>query len=239
MNRIRTETELLSDSNGRPLSGGSAHQEFALSRKSGRDTETILVYRDMLRTGSIAGLGVVGEKAIAALPLVVDSGSNTFHMATNGYTAHGVGLSWTHEVGAALTKNVALEMGSALEAGQAPLTEFGVASGLTHGTEPSIRVDVRGQIDRTGTRYQVQYRWQPQATLDSVDAFNNALDQAYLSCSLRQKLWSGRRLQGVDAVMEATNLLEEGYQPMVGPDGQTLMLAQVPRTMQAGLSFSF
>ena len=72
-----------------------------------------------------------------------------------------------------------------------------------------------------------------------MDRFDDPSDQAYLSCSLRQKLWTGHRLQGIDAVLEATNLLEEGYQPMVAADGQTLILAQAPRALQAGLSFSF
>ena len=75
--------------------------------------------------------------------------------------------------------------------------------------------------------------------MDTVDAYNVKIDSAYLSCRLKQKLWSGHRLQGLDAVLEATNLLEEGYQPMLGSDGRTLILAQVPRTLQAGLAFSF
>ena len=148
-------------------------------------------------------------------------------------------MSWTHEVGAAFVTDVALELGSALERTSTPLIGVNLDTGLTHTIEPALRAQAKGHIARTGTNYKVQYRWQPGATLDSVDSFNNALDQAYLSCSLKQKLWAGHRLQGIDAVLEATNLLEEGYQPMVEPDGQTLILAQVPRNLQAGLSFSF
>ena len=32
---------------------------------------------------------------------------------------------------------------------------------------------------------------------------------------------------------------KQGYQPVLAPDGQTLILAQVPRAIQGGLSFNF
>jgi hypothetical protein len=39
--------------------------------------------------------------------------------------------------------------------------------------------------------------------------------------------------------VEATNLLEQGYQPVLAPDGHTLFLAQVPQAIQGGLAFNF
>lgn len=239
LSHLRPQAELLSDADGRPVNSRNAHQELALARRSGKDTETIAIYQDMIRTGSVAGLGVVSAKNAATIPQVSDLGSNTFRLSLSGYTARGASMSWTHEVGPALMTTVAVELGSALQRSPAPLVQANLDSELKHMAKPALRAEARGRVERTGTNYRVQYRWQPETTLDSVDPFNNALDQAYLSCSLRQKLWIGRRLQGVDAVLEATNLLEDGYQPMVGPDGQTLILAQVPRTIQAGLSFSF
>ena len=38
---------------------------------------------------------------------------------------------------------------------------------------------------------------------------------------------------------ELRNLLAQGYRPFVSDDGQMLFLAQAPRTMQAGLAFTF
>jgi hypothetical protein len=101
-------------------------------------------------------------------------------------------------------------------------------------------LSLRGKIIHTGTSLRVKYRWQPVRTLTQVNAYNATPEEAYLSFYLRQRLWCGRILpQGLDAVVEATNLLEQGYQPVLAPDGQTLMLAQVPRAIQAGLSFNF
>jgi len=73
-----------------------------------------------------------------------------------------------------------------------------------------------------------------------VNAYNAMPGEAYVTFYVRQRLWSGHMLpQGLDAVVEATNLLEQGYQPVLAPDGQTLILAQVPRAIQGGLSFNF
>ena len=135
--------------------------------------------------------------------------------------------------------SVTAEVGSALQTRGVPLSLANLDDQLEVRMEPAFDAAVDGRVLHTGTTYRVQYRWQPAATVDTVDAYNVKVDSAYLSCRLKQKLWSGHRLQGLDAVLEATNLLEEGYQPMLGSDGRTLILAQVPRTLQAGLTFSF
>jgi hypothetical protein len=73
-----------------------------------------------------------------------------------------------------------------------------------------------------------------------VNAYNTTAEEAYMSFYLRQRLHCGRFLpQGLDAVVEATNLLEQGYQPVLAPDGHTLFLAQIPRAVQGGLAFNF
>jgi hypothetical protein len=93
---------------------------------------------------------------------------------------------------------------------------------------------------RSGTTMRAEYRWQPQESLTQVNAYNVDPNEAYLSLCLRQRLGRGRFLpNGMDAVVEATNLLEQGYQPVLAPDGHTLFLAQVPRSIQAGLAFNF
>jgi hypothetical protein len=44
---------------------------------------------------------------------------------------------------------------------------------------------------------------------------------------------------GLEATIDVTNLLAEGYQPFLSADGRTLYLAQSPRMVRAGLSFTF
>jgi hypothetical protein len=57
---------------------------------------------------------------------------------------------------------------------------------------------------------------------------------------VRQALrWGDRLPAGLEATVDVTNLLAEGYQPFLSADGRTLFLAQTPRTIQGGLSFTF
>jgi hypothetical protein len=57
---------------------------------------------------------------------------------------------------------------------------------------------------------------------------------------VRQSLRLGNLLPpGLDATIDVTNLLAQGYRPFLSDDGQMLFLAQAPRTIQAGLAFTF
>ena len=239
LDHLQAGPELLSDAAGRPLSSNGAHQEIAASHRDGEDVESLAIYQDNLQLAPLEGLGATGALPFAGLPVLADTATGNFRIAEKGYTARGVRASWTHQLTPTVNASVAAELGSALRTKGVPLSVENLDDQLEVRVEPVIDAAVDGRILHTGTTYRVQYRWQPTATVDTVDAYNAKVDTAYLSCSLRQKLWSGHRLQGLDAVLEATNLLEEGYKPMLGPDGQTLILAQAPRTLQAGLGFSF
>ena len=115
-----------------------------------------------------------------------------------------------------------------------------VNAGTARHNSQAASAAIRGKIVKSGTSMKVEYRWQPNRTLSQVNAYNAGMDEAYLGFYVRQRVWCGRFLpQGLDAVVEATNLLEQGYQPVVSPDGSMLFLAQVPRAIQGGLAFSF
>ena len=78
------------------------------------------------------------------------------------------------------------------------------------------------------------------ALVTAVDPYASFSDQAYFSCYLRQALRLGNLLPaGLDATVDVTNLLAQGYRPFLSADGQTLFLAQSPRTVQAGLALTF
>jgi outer membrane receptor protein involved in Fe transport len=99
---------------------------------------------------------------------------------------------------------------------------------------------VKGTVIHTGTRVRAAYRWQPERFVTAVNPYEAFGDQAYLSFYLRQPVRCGSLLPpGLEATVDVTNLLEQGYRPFLSADGQTLFLAQSPRTIQAGLAFSF
>lgn len=238
LDHLQAGPEWLSDAAGRPMSSNGAHQEIALAHHDGGDLESLAIYQDNLQVAALEGLGATRALRFAGLPVLADTSTGRFRIAEKGYTARGVRASWTHQLAPKVNASLAVALGSALHTKGVPLSVEHLDNKIEVRVEPVIDAAVNGRM-RTGTAYRVQYRWQPKATVDSVDAYNTKIDTAYLGCSLKQKLWSGHRLQGLDAVIEATNLLEEGYKPMLGPDGQTLILAQAPRALQAGLAFSF
>jgi hypothetical protein len=236
---LETLPSVAADGAGRPLNLNGSHQEIAISRKSPRGISTVAVYQDSLPLTALQGLGQISATELKGLPLLADSRSGTFQMAGPGYTAKGFSASYTRTLTPGVSACVQAEFGTALLRGQAEVSLSEASSGLHPGLVPALSATVHGRVRRTGTAIRAGYRWQPSASVDLVNAYNAFDNEAYLSLSLRQKLWAGHRLQGLDAIVEASNLLEEGYQPMVGPDGQTLFLAQVPRSMQAGLAFNF
>jgi hypothetical protein len=65
-------------------------------------------------------------------------------------------------------------------------------------------------------------------------------DQGYLSFYVRQAVrWGNRLPPGLEATVDVTNLLAQGYLPFLSADGRTLFLAQSPRAIQGGVSFTF
>ena len=97
-------------------------------------------------------------------------------------------------------------------------------------------IALRGRVVRSGTRIRASYRWQPTRLVTAVNPYASFGDQAYFSCHLRQALRLGSLLpNGLDATVDVTNLMAQGYRPFLSADGQTLFLAQSPRTVQGGI----
>ncbi|MDE1161680.1 MAG: carboxypeptidase-like regulatory domain-containing protein [Acidobacteriaceae bacterium] len=239
LDRLKPQATVLTDVNGRPLSNKGSHHEFSVNQRLGdEDVVTIAVYRDSFTTGALMGSGNVDAEMMGVLPVVADPTTQTFRLATSGYTGRGASVTLTHKLSPSMKAFVEYEVGTALRA-----TSLGSQTqGLTtrgH-TSSAAAAGLRGKIARTGTTVNAEYRWQPVSTLTQVDAYNAGLTEAYLGFSVRQRIWGGRFLpHGMDAVLEATNLLEQGYQPVIAPDGHTLFLAQVPRAIQGGVAFNF
>ena len=241
MNKDRLEDSPLSDTQGRPLGSTASHQEFALARTSGRDVATVAVYRDVFVAAAVEGGGASRAASVADLPVTLNTADGAFLLTLPGYTARGVTASYTRVLTPALRASVQADYGTtlALEKGSDAVALATVANDVRSCARLGMTGELSGVISPSHTEFQVRYRWQPRSTLDLVNAFHVPDEQAYASLLLKQRLWSGRQLRNVSAVLEATNLLAEGYQPVVGSDGETLFLAQVPRALQAGLTLSF
>jgi hypothetical protein len=239
LDQLKPTLTAVVDANGRPLSSKGRHQEVSVSRKLGDRVVSASAFTDRLPYGAIGGSGLMDHATLLLAGVVADPTTGTFEVAAPGYSGRGLSVSMMQPLTPALSAWVEYDLGTALKSdGNLVMTSLG--SGLTPQLAPAGSVALRGRVVRTGTVLRAEYRWQPLRTMTQVNAYNATPEEAYLSFYVRQRLWCGRFLpQGMDAVVEATNLLEQGYQPVLAPDGETLVLAQVPRAIQGGLAFNF
>lgn len=241
LDRVKPRNDVLTDAAGHPLRAETGHHEVAVNHKFGDRTVALAAYSDRFQNAAIAGSGDVNPSVLSAAELITDSTTETFRLRTAGYSARGMSLSMVQPITPSLAAWMEYDLGTALMSdGKTPMLLNDVRSSVTPHTTHAASVALRGKVLRTGTAMRAEYRWQPNRTLTQVNAYNAGPDEAFLSLYIRQRVWCGRFLpEGIDAVVEATNLLEQGYQPVLAPDGHTLYLAQIPRAIQAGLAFNF
>jgi hypothetical protein len=241
LDRLKPVLTAITDANGRPLSTRGSHQELSVSRKlPGGRLLSAAVYNDKFAHGAIAGSGLMDRATLAQAVVVADPTTGTYELATAGYQGRGISVTAMQPLTAALSAWAEYDLGTALRNTGGVCTMTDLAANVSPQMTPAASVALRGKVLRSGTALKAEYRWQRLSTLTQVNAYNVMPDEAYLSFYVRQRIWAGRFLpQGIDAVVEATNLLEQGYQPVLAPDGQTLFLAQVSRALRGGLAFNF
>lgn len=240
LDRLKPVNPMLADAQGRPLSGRGMHHELSVSEKMGSRVVSVAMYTDRVNDDSIGGSGVMDMKAEQGLALVADPTTETFRLATGPYAARGLSVGMVQTLTPALSASMEYDLGTAMERERDLQTLAAAAEELHAETAQAVTVMLNGKLLRSGTAVRAEYRWQPLDSLTQVNAYNATPNEAYLSFYLRQRLACGRFLpNGLDAVVEATNLLEQGYQPVLAPDGHTLYLAQMPRAIQGGLAFNF
>ena len=241
LDHLKPPTDVLTDANGRPLNQKGSHHEITVSRKLGKRTLSFSIYRDALANSAVQGTGSLDAASLIGLPLIADPTTGTFRMGFAGYTGKGLSGAFVQPLTESLSLVGEYDFGTVLwsDAVATPAVSLASTTISAHQAQ-AADIALRGKVLRTGTSLKAEYRWQPVRTLTQVNTYNVTPESGYLSLYLRQRLLCGRWLpQGIDAVVEATNLLEQGYQPVLAPDGHTLYLAQLPRAIQAGLAFNF
>jgi Carboxypeptidase regulatory-like domain len=232
---------------GRTQTEQGHHQEFTASRKAGPGLLQISYYRDSLDRVAVSGGGALTAADIqqTAQPglngIIADSTTGNFRFLSAGYKTQGVNVTLTEPLSSTMWVAVEYATGAGLAAKDgAEMSLPTVSTSLAPQTAQTATIALRGRVVRSGTRVRASYRWQPTRLVTAVDPYASFGDQAYFSCHLRQALRLGRLLpNGLDATVDVTNLMAQGYRPFLSADGKTLFLAQSPRTVQAGLAFTF
>ncbi|HEY8996326.1 MAG TPA: carboxypeptidase-like regulatory domain-containing protein [Edaphobacter sp.] len=234
---------------GRMQSERGLHQEFAVTRKAGRGNVQAAVYQDHMSTVLLSGGGQLASSDMAsvangpqAVGLISDTVNDSFRMVAAGYQGRGINLLISEPITPGLWVALEYNTGTALAApaNKSAMDLQAVSSELRPKSAQSATVAVKGRVIHSGTQVRASYRWQPEALVTPVNPFAAFSDQAYLSFFIRQPIRCGNLLPaGLEATVDVTNLLEQGYRPVLSKDGRTLFLAQSPRMFQAGLAFNF
>lgn len=247
----REHTPAAAAVNGKLQLEAGRHQEIALSKRAGGTVLEVAYYHDGIDRTAVQGSGSFGPMGLGAaeasfagnVPAGVEADpmTGTFQALTSGYSADGARVSLSTPVSHGVWIAAEYATGSALASGTAATA--GMADALNHlqarGGQMAA-LSLKGDLARTGTKIRTSYRWQPDAMVTAIDPYGALSDEAYLSCFVRQRVRLGAWMpKGVDATIDVTNLLAQGYRPFLSADGRTLYFAQAPRTIQAGLAFTF
>ena len=225
------------------------HQELSAGRKLGKGMVQVAYYRDDMNRTAVSGIGTLtsGDLASAGAPkttssgVIADTATDTFRLLGTGYTTRGVNVVVSEPLTPAMWIAFEYSNGAALSLGESGLATLpNVSSDLKPVVSQSVTLAVKGRVIHSGTKVRAAYRWQPEHLVTAVNPYAAFGDQAYLSFYVRQPIHCGSLLPaGLEGTVDVTNLLAQGYRPFLSNDGQTLFLAQSPRTIQAGLAFNF
>ena len=230
------------------------HHELIAERDAGRGQVRASVYIDHLDRVALAGAGALTAADLQSVSMgqmgyavggIADASSGSFRLLAPGYEAHGVNVMASQLLGDSLWAVVEYSTGhglAALPAGadSSPQTLQQMVGSLRQRKAQSVTAALKGTLPGTGTKLRAVYRWQPRDLVTAVDMYREFSDQAFFSFHVRQPVrWEGVLPPGLEASVDVTNLLAQGYQPFVSTDGRTLYVAQAPRTLQAGLAINF
>ena len=215
------------------------HQEIGWERQTDASGVAFLVYADTVDNPVIEAGGQFAGTNIASLGALYDPASGLLHFAGSSFSTTGVKASVERRLPGANHVRVSYANGRALAMPHAALLPELVAAFHPRRVQ-SYSISLSGTLDGTGTKWQASYRWQPDDTVTAVAPYSVDVIAPYLNVQFGQSLHQSRDGAGnVEALLEVTNLLAEGYHPYILNDGSVLFFAQGERSMRAGLAFTF
>jgi hypothetical protein len=249
LDAVQPDIPVATMAGGRLQTERGRHQEIMVGRKVGRGKVQLSLYHDALQRVAVAGGGALTVADLSTLGTsanglatggIADPLTDSFRLLTTGYQAQGLNLMMTQPLGQTMSAVAEFSTGKGLAGNGESETLPDTVGSLHEQSARSAAIALKGSMPGTGTRIRAVYRWQPRGVVTPVDAYREFSDQAFFSVHLRQPIrWEGVLPSGLEASVDITNLLAQGYQPFLSSDGRTLYLAQSPRALQAGLSISF
>ncbi len=216
------------------------HQEIGWQRQTDDAGMSIVLFSDKVQN-PILEAAASGHAPIVTQALY-DQTSGLMRAAGQNYSGSGVMASIEHRLPGGNRMQLGYVNGSALAMPSpqhsVPLSQI-LASARPRRVQ-TYALSLSGTLEGTNTHWSATYRWQPADTVTSVTPFSQDALEPYFTLRLRQPIHErAEGVGGIDAVLDVSNLLAEGYRPFVLPDGSTLIFAQGQRAIGAGLAFTF
>jgi hypothetical protein len=233
---------LLSASNGQLALEHGLHQELGWERLSDSAGVAVVVFSDRIDNPSIEAMSRLAAGDPSAAEALMDRSTGLMRIAGPNYSVAGLLASVDRRFSNGTQLRLSYANGQALAL--TPLTNPASTIRILAAAHPlraqSYSISLSGILAGTGTRWRASYRWQPEATVTPVAAYDaNAVDP-YLNLHLRQPIRLRRDgSMGIEALLDVGNLLAEGYHPYMTSDGSLLVFAQDQRNLGGGLAFTF
>lgn len=220
------------------------HQEFSIQRKIAGIQMQAAYFYDHLVDPVLNGYGDVSAAEFASGDVLLDPVTGAFRSAGPNYAGGGFRILATRQVKGNFWTALEYAEGPAIVLPAVDILQgASFANALTGvGTTrtQSVLFSMHGRVSGSGTAWNAGYRWQPEATITSVDPFDTGLNAPFLSVTLHQPIGSTNSSPDkLELEFAMQNMLAQGYRPIYVVAGQTLYFAQAPRLVTGGLAFSF
>ena len=241
LDMLNSGVPVAASKNGRLITESGFHQELALTRKAGSGMVRFTVYHDAMTAPAVAGTGAENVEQVAGAPATVDTATGDFELLGMGYSTNGASVALAEPIAPGLWGSLEYSHGAGLSTAGLDGKDFVTAVSMLHPVAASTTTaSLDSKIECTRTKLRASYRWQPRNVVTQVNAYEAEAGEPYLGFFIRQAINLGNLLpQGLEATVDVTNLLAQGYHPFLSTDRRTLYLAQAPRVVRAGLAFNF
>jgi Carboxypeptidase regulatory-like domain len=215
------------------------HQELNVSHRIGNTSLQAAVFADHVDNTALVG---TGEVTAAGGYLLPDVYSGSFTYTGNTLKANGLRLVLERKLSSDMTAALDFSYGGVLDLAKPGVQLETAEQFIGNQRRQAVAAKLSGTVGRTHTSWAASYRWTNGQALTPVDMFNASPGQtgAFLNVFVRQPIPSlGFLPAHMDAVIDLSNLLAEGYVPVMAQDGQTVYLVQAARAIRGGVSISF
>ncbi len=217
------------------------YQEIGWRRQTDASTVSVSVFSGRVENPVLEAQGSFTPGG-TPLAVLFDPMSSLLRAAGPAYRSTGVALSLERRLPGQSRVRLRYASGSALvmpALPQAPALASVLASANAHHAQ-TYSITLSGTVDGTRTQWRASYSWQPDDTITAVEPFAQSMDEPYLNLQFRQPV---RLLRdgsaSLDALLDLSNLLAQGYRPYLLSDGTLLLFAQQQRGIRAGVAFTF